>query len=787
MLMNTSVSLGTVDLFAPLHAQRNSKSTIVTKSSVSPVTKTKLPFLQKIGIPIHKATVKKPSRWARAKTAIYNSPSLLAKTLSLFQRTPSSPAISEKDSYSALINNPSAPLHSSLKPLLPPDPTEPQNTSRLSARAETVVPSHSNAEYCDWDIEKKVDKLTKKTDEEKLSAEPGLRERRIVTSNQDELSEEENRDIGLPTHGKGNTASGMENDGNEDEAYACISFSPTPVVRYYASSRSVGLGFIAVNNNTSGSRRNNTITEGLIQQQSPVAFAISDRSSTPNAQIADSVRFSAFADSPHTAAHLSSSVYIRPNAETVAGHIYITSELPEIKRPSSPVENKSVGLQEEREFESISAATQPGTPSKDVKPAGSNTNSRLQPVNMESPIKLSNIAGVMVLGDLHDLQKGNHALAMLIQLPSFGSGRSTMRFDRWIKLFDNIVAMSDWTSEETVSMLITKLTGEAHEMLQNILDTVTKDYKEIKKLLHERFHGNENQNFFQAQLEDIKRLPGENIFVYGFRLKNIFERGYPKNAQHPKAEETTRFQILRQKFLAGLDLQTKYKVRFKHFKVYEDLVRETDKYDRRLEAEKEEIRKRDSVNAVTAPLSQSDFRLLWQAIEIQNEKINAITSESRINTQPPDKAIELIPIEDLTHLIMKILHHLTGYQQPPFIAPYLHPTSHQNYNAKTKGGNNFFCQSPSSNPSIQHQFVHPRTQPFPTPPIKCYFCGNPGHRQRECREQARVATRMLNSQGEGGRLMTYNNYGAGDHRSSSCPNKEPITCGLTQGHRVRIV
>jgi hypothetical protein len=65
-------------------------------------------------------------------------------------------------------------------------------------------------------------------------------------------------------------------------------------------------------------------------------------------------------------------------------------------------------------------------------------------------------------------------------------------------------------------------------MLQNILDSVTKDYQEIKKLLHERFHGNENQDYFQAQLEEVERQPGENIIAYGFRLKNIFDRGIRK-------------------------------------------------------------------------------------------------------------------------------------------------------------------------------------------------------------------------------------------------------------------
>ena len=80
------------------------------------------------------------------------------------------------------------------------------------------------------------------------------------------------------------------------------------------------------------------------------------------------------------------------------------------------------------------------------------------------------------------------------------------------------------------------------------LNSVTKDNQEIKQLLHVRFHGNENQDYFQAQLEEVERQPGENIIAYGFRLKNIFEHGYRKNKLPSKAEEATRLQMLRQKF-----------------------------------------------------------------------------------------------------------------------------------------------------------------------------------------------------------------------------------------------
>jgi hypothetical protein len=196
-------------------------------------------------------------------------------------------------------------------------------------------------------------------------------------------------------------------------------------------------------------------------------------------------------------------------------------------------------------------------------------------------------------------------------------------------------------------------------MLQNILDSVTKDYQEMKKLLHERFHGNENQDYFQAQLEEIERQPGENKIAYGFRLKNIFEHGYPK------AEEATRLQMLRQKFLSGLDLKLKNKVRYKEFKDYEELVRETVKYTRRLEAEKEEGSKREFVNAITTAKASSDSQLIWTAVEKQNETINAITTGSRMNLQATEIIGPTVVVDDINQQVAVALSNLLRTAQLP--------------------------------------------------------------------------------------------------------------------------
>ncbi|KAK4003252.1 hypothetical protein OUZ56_005027 [Daphnia magna] len=211
---------------------------------------------------------------------------------------------------------------------------------------------------------------------------------------------------------------------------------------------------------------------------------------------------------------------------------------------------------------------------------------RKQTIKMD-PLQYSLVTNVIPIGDLQELQKGQRAQTMLIQLQNFTGGPST-RFDRWIKLFENIVAMSNWNEKEKMNMLVTKMAGSAHDILQNILESVTQDYKEVKRLLQERFHGNENQDFFQTQLEEVKRHPGEAILDY------------------------------------GLDKTLRNKVRYKPFTTYEALVAETNKYALRLDGEKEEKDKREFINAVE---NNSTSIEILKAIEKLPETINALATD----------------------------------------------------------------------------------------------------------------------------------------------------------------
>ncbi len=58
---------------------------------------------------------------------------------------------------------------------------------------------------------------------------------------------------------------------------------------------------------------------------------------------------------------------------------------------------------------------------------------------------------------------------MLNQIQKY-SGSPAVRFDRCIKLFDNVVAMSKWNNADIVNMLSTKMSGEAYDLLQNKIE-----------------------------------------------------------------------------------------------------------------------------------------------------------------------------------------------------------------------------------------------------------------------------------------------------------------------------
>ena len=180
------------------------------------------------------------------------------------------------------------------------------------------------------------------------------------------------------------------------------------------------------------------------------------------------------------------------------------------------------------------------------------------PIRCPSPKKENGGKEFRTFSDTH---KGRGAITMLNQIQNY-TGSPAVHFDRWIKLFDNVVAMSNWNNSDIVSMLSTKMSGDAYDFLQNIMESDTIEYSKIKALFQENFHGDEDADFYQEKFDEMQRKPKENILNYAFRLKTIYQRAYPSNKLETQEEKSSQLQFLRQKFLQGLESELQHIIRY---------------------------------------------------------------------------------------------------------------------------------------------------------------------------------------------------------------------------------
>ena len=661
-----------------------------------------------VGTSEPQAIGKKPSAWERTKSAIYNSPSLFARIVSL-GRSGNSTSASDSGSNTSVSAGILPSPSTAIAPLLPTNFSEPPySSSRIFAAAEeflSEVPSVGDSDHSSVvQAGSHIDNLrTSPHSDESIrhsSLQPedstGFRALQNNTRQEsvhsfssrtkdvaDQLVDVSTGPTRLSEFGTGNEASDWQFVSCSEKNHPCLSapsnLSPFPSNEVICSSYDP-----VTNYNTSG----------FIHQQRDKSFSGKHES-----------------------------IYFPSQPLSGVGVLGGNSQH---SLPGGSESNDSFHFEPESRIPL----------SEHPRPIFSST--QLNKDSFSQPATVSQMA----LADLQSVHKGNRAVTMLLQVPSFNGDPSTMRFDRWIKLFDNIVAMSNWTDDEIVNMLVTKVTGAANEMLQNILDSVTKEYAEIKKLLQERFHGNEDQDYFQSQLEEVKRKPGENVLEYGFRLKNVFERGYPK-----QTEENTRFAMLRHKFLSGLDIPLKNKVRYKKFKHYEELLHETDKYDRRIESESEENNRQVSVDAVTAS-GESGATIIPFNTDTFARRIEEVFKQTLENRLPQNHSPNT---NNLYHD-----PHARGKDIRIYSLQHSHPFNQDQITC-------------SPRVSFNHSMVRPT----------CSFCGNHGHHQWECRKRAARQKKLL-KRDKKARMLTCSTDRMAGHLTTAWPNGVAESLGLAK-------
>nr|CAH0100139.1 unnamed protein product [Daphnia galeata] len=128
---------------------------------------------------------------------------------------------------------------------------------------------------------------------------------------------------------------------------------------------------------------------------------------------------------------------------------------------------------------------------------------------------------------------------------------------------------------------------------------------------------------FQRDQHKAVRKPGEKVYNFAIRLRELFQRTYPKNH-----EEDSFQMILRERFVDGLDEKLQMKVKYKKFETFDDLISATRKYSTRMEAIGGQGERDDFVNAIkqVAAPNESELKEIKQIMREQHQTVNAIAN-----------------------------------------------------------------------------------------------------------------------------------------------------------------
>jgi hypothetical protein len=104
--------------------------------------------------------------------------------------------------------------------------------------------------------------------------------------------------------------------------------------------------------------------------------------------------------------------------------------------------------------------------------------------------------------------------------------------------------MNYWTNEECGYQLASCLTGEATEVMGSLSKEMARDYLALQQALINRFSPKGRESYFTVQLWNRSCLKGEKVADFGYELKKLAKKAYPKVRLHE--------QLLVDLFIKGL-------------------------------------------------------------------------------------------------------------------------------------------------------------------------------------------------------------------------------------------
>ncbi|CAG2226284.1 unnamed protein product [Mytilus edulis] len=110
-------------------------------------------------------------------------------------------------------------------------------------------------------------------------------------------------------------------------------------------------------------------------------------------------------------------------------------------------------------------------------------------------------------------------------------GTSTPEWSLFKTNFDFTAIKNGWNQEQTLQMLISKLSGKALKFYERRPNTIQKDYEALCKLFEDRFDWVGYSYLSLKHLENIAPYPGELIEEFKHRIEELVEGTFPNKSK----------------------------------------------------------------------------------------------------------------------------------------------------------------------------------------------------------------------------------------------------------------
>ena len=136
---------------------------------------------------------------------------------------------------------------------------------------------------------------------------------------------------------------------------------------------------------------------------------------------------------------------------------------------------------------------------------------------------------------LHFMQKDNVIYrptgAHTIHEPDLFNGTSKLEWLGYLKYFETISELNQWSDSQMAKVLVGKLRGEAQKLLNTLTYHQFTSYSTLKMIISEAFHSNETQPRDQLifRFHNYKQLHSQTLSIYANKLHALAREAFMLN------------------------------------------------------------------------------------------------------------------------------------------------------------------------------------------------------------------------------------------------------------------